>query len=310
LTDSLVPVAERLGTSYIAITTLLVSLIISLPEIFSATYSYLLGHLDIGLGVVIGSVMANVGLIVGISAMVKPLKIEKSIVIRDGLFLIVTTIIVLVFGSDLQYERSEGIVLLLLFIPYALNVWFFEKWRPRKSQNELLIRAKKNLSLFGKGGFKLKPSFLTFVFSGILLIAASYLFSFSLVEIAEAIKMPGIIIGLIFGAIGTSLPNIAAAVHGTMKGFKDAAITETFGSNIFTLLITLGIIIVLAPFSIGGRVFYFDLTWMIIINLLLIFFIFKGYHYREESVTRFEGATLVVFYIVLMVANVLLLYGY
>ena len=144
VTDSLIPVAKKLGTGYIAVTTLLVSLILSLPEIFAAVYSYLLGHLDIGLGVIIGSVMMNVGLITGLSAIIKPLTVEKSVVIRDGVFLVVAAIIVMLFGSDLYYSRSEGWVLLLLFIPYALNVWFFEKWRPAKSQKQKVQRVKNN----------------------------------------------------------------------------------------------------------------------------------------------------------------------
>jgi len=101
-----------------------------------------------------------------------------------------------------------------------------------------------------------------------------------------------------FGGIGTALPNVAAAVQGTIKGYEEAAITETFGSNIFTLLITLGLIIVLKPFTIIAKVFYFDLTWMIIIHLLMISFLFKGYTLHEESITRIEGPSLVIFYII------------
>jgi len=264
LTDSLVPVANRLGTSYIAITTLIVSFILSLPEIFSSVYSYLLGHLDIGLGVVIGSVMANIGLIVGTSAIIKPLTVEKSVVIRDGIFMVVAAGIVLLFGSDLQYSRSEGLVLFLLFIPYAINVWAFEKWRPKKSQKQKVKQVKRSLSLIGSSKFKLKPSLLTFIISALVLIAGSYLFSFSLIKLDEALQLPGILIGLIFGAIGTGIPNIAAAWQGTLKGYKDAAITETFGSNIFTLLITLGIIITLSPFTIQGSVFYFVIRTFIV----------------------------------------------
>ena len=122
----------------------------------------------------------------------------------------------------------------------------------------------------------------------------------------KELNVPSIIIGLVFGAIGTGIPNIAAAIQGTIKGYKDAAITETFGSNIFTLLITLGIIVVLSPFTIAKNVFYFDLTWMIILNLLLVAFIVKGYRYREESITRYEGVALLLFYLTLIVLQVVL----
>ena len=303
MTDSMVPVAKKLGTSYIAVTSLIISLILSMPEIFSSVYSLLLGHIEIGIGVIIGSVMCNIGLIVGLSAVVSPLSVDKKVVIRDGIFLIIVAIIVGIFGSDLRYERTEGIILLLLFVPYAINVWFFEKWQP--STKKHVHKMAKSLSLIGHWKrFKIKPSMLTFIISAVVLIFGSYLFSYSLIELNNNLQMPEILVGLIFGAIGTGMPNIAAALNGTIKGYKDAAITETFGSNIVTLLITLGIIVVMSPFAIAGKVFYFDLTWMIVMNILLVAFIARGYYYKQSSITRFEGAVLLLFYLALLVIQV------
>ncbi len=307
ITDSLVPVANRLGTHYIAITTLLVSFILSIPELFTVIYSGFSGHLNIGLGVIIGSVMINIGLTTGLSASIKPLNVEKLVAIRDGIFLIIAAAVVLMFGMDLNYTRSEGIVLLLLFVPYALNVWSFEKWRPHKEQKEKVKNIKQSLSVIGHFSFlNFKPSLLTFFLGAIILVSGSFLFSFSLVNISGIIPLPEILVGLIFGAIGTGTPNITAAIQGTRKGYKDAAITETFGSNVFTLLVTLGIITILQPFSITGKLLYFDLTWMIIIHILMIAFIFKGYHYREESLTRYEGVALVLLYLALIVLNLIM----
>jgi cation:H+ antiporter len=307
ITDSLVPVANKLGTHYIAITTLLVSFILSIPELFTVIYSGLSGHINIGLGVIIGSVMINIGLTTGLSASLRPLTIEKSVTIRDGIFLILAAAVVLLFGADLNYSRPEGFILILLFIPYALNVWSFEKWRPHKSQKEKVENMKKSLSVIGHFSFlKLKPSLLTFFLGAAILVSGSVLFSFSLINLSRILPLPEILIGLVFGAIGTGIPNITAAIQGTRKGYKDAAITETFGSNIFTLLITLGIITVLQPFAITGKLFYFDLTWMIVIHLLLIAFIFKGYRYREESLTRYEGIALILFYLAIIIINVIM----
>jgi cation:H+ antiporter len=306
VTDSLMPVAKRLGTSYIAVTTLIVSLMLSIPEIFASVYSFFLGHPTLGLGIIIGSVMANIGLTVGISAIIRPLMIEESIVIRDGIFLVCAAGIVLLFGADLTYTRTEGFVLFLLFIPYALNVWFFEKHKPQSHKLGKVKRMQTNLDLIG--GFsklKLKASVLTFFIGTGLLLFGAYLFSFSLIEINLILKFPELIVGLTVGALGPALPNISAAIAGTRKGLKDAAISETFGSNIFTLLITLGIIISLAPLKISPKVFYFDLTWMIVMHVLMIAFILKGYWTKEPSLTRFEGVTLLLFYLALLVMSVL-----
>jgi cation:H+ antiporter len=306
VTDSLIPVAKKLGTSYIAVTTLLVSFTLSVPEIFSAVYSFMSGHLEIGLGVIVGSVVINIGLTIGLSAAIKPLVIDKFVVIRDGFFLITIALIVMVFGSDLQYQRTEGIVLLLLFIPYFLNVWFMEQARSEKKKEEKVLEIEENLERIGeqsKKFLKLKPSVWTFLLGEFLLFLGSYLFSSSLINLSDLINLPDMLIGVVIGAIGTEIPNIAAAIQGTMKGYKDVAIAETFGSNIFTLLITLGIFILLSPFTIPPKIFYFDMVWMIAIHVLMLLFIFKGYRFKEESITRMEGFILIGFWICIVLAN-------
>jgi len=307
MTDSLIPVAQKLGTGYIAITTVLISLLLIIPELFVAIYSYLFGHLNVGLGVIIGSVMINIGLSVGLIAAIKPLKVDKQVAIRDGIFLIAGAVVVLLFGSDLKYTRTEGAVLLVLLIPYALNVWYSEQLRSMKSRKAKVKSIEKNLYLMGKIKiFDFNPSIKIFFLGGFFLALGSYFFSYSLINLSEMLPLPEIVIGIVFGAIGTELPNLFAAVQGTLKGYKDVAITETLGSNIFTLLLIIGTIAVLNPFNIAGKIFYYDLTWMIIINLLMIGFIFKGYRYKEASITRFEGISLVLFYIAILVADIFL----
>src|SRR3989339_41017 len=119
MTDSLVPVAEKLGTSYIAIASILVSIMLSIPEVFVAIYAFFMGHPGISLGVIIGSIICNIGLMTGLSAMIKPLSVDGRVVIRDGVFAFIISIIVFLFGYDLNYGRSEGLVLLVLFITYV-----------------------------------------------------------------------------------------------------------------------------------------------------------------------------------------------
>lgn len=303
MTGSLIPLARRMGTSYVAITTLLVSFMLSVPEIFTSLYSFLLGYPAIGVGVIIGSVMANIGLTIGISAAVRPLWVEKSVVIRDGIFMVIIAMVVFIFGADLAYQPGEGIILLLLFVPYAINVWYTERRKAHAQRNERLQQVQHNLTLFRLPGGFLRASSVSFFLGSAMLVVGSYLFSVSLVGITEAFRLPGLLVGITLGAVGPAIPNIAAGVEGTLKKFKDAAITETFGSNIFTLLVTLGLISLFGPLTIAARVFYFDLTWMIMLNLLLVALIFKGYHYKEASLMRYDGWLLLLFYIVLLVVQ-------
>ncbi len=303
MTGSLIPLARKLGTSYVAITTLLVSFVLSVPEIFTSLYSFLLGYPAIGVGVIIGSIMANIGLTIGISAAVRPLWVEKGVVLRDGIFMVIIAIVVFIFGADLTYRPAEGAILILLFVPYAINVWYTENRKARAHRSEKVQQVQEKLTLFRLPGGFLRASPLSFFLGSVMLIVGSYLFSFSLVEITNSFRLPGLLVGITLGAVGPAIPNVAAGVEGTLKKFKDAAITETFGSNIFTLLVTLGLISLFGPLTIAARVFYFDLTWMIMLNLLLVALIFKGYHYKEASLMRYDGVLLLLFYIALLIVQ-------
>ena len=305
MTDSLVPVAEKLGTSYIAVASVLVSVMLSIPEIFVAIHSFFQGHPGISLGVIIGSIICNIGLMTGLSAIIKPLSVDGHVVIRDGLFAFVISIIVFIFGFDLHYDRGEGLTLMLLFIPYAANVWFFEKGRTMKAKEEELREIKGELSVIGLGGLEMKPGIGVFALGTILLLFGSYLFSYSLIEIATFTGFSDILIGLTIGAIGPSIPNIVSAVDGTIKNYTKIAITETFGSDIFTLLITLGLLATITPFSIDSRWLYYDIPMMIFMTFLMMFFIFKGHLKNEKAILRHEGAILVLFYIITLILNIL-----
>ncbi|MBN1156916.1 hypothetical protein JXA85_04825 [Candidatus Woesearchaeota archaeon] len=304
VTDSMVPVADKLGTTYIAVASLLVSVMLSIPEVIIAVYAFFKGHGGISLGVIIGSIICNIGLMTGISAMIKPLSVDRRVVMRDGIFAFVIAIIVFLFGFDLQFSRIEGATLLLLFVPYILNVWFFEKWRSERAREEELREIKDELKVIGLEGIHFRPGTLLFVLGIAMLLFGSYVFSDGLIKIAQMSGISDVLIGLTIGAIGPSIPNIISAIDGTKKNYTKIAITETFGSDIFTLLVTLGLLATLMPFAIEKKWLQFDIPMMIFMNVLMMFFIFKGHIRRENAIRRHEGALLVLVYVVFLVLNV------
>ena len=306
MTASLVGVAEKLGTTYIAVASILVSIMLSIPEIFVAIYAFFMGHGGISLGVIIGSIICNIALMTGLSAMIKPLSVDSRVVIRDGVFAFVISLIIFIFGYDLSFDRKEGLTLLLLFIPYVANVWFFEKWRTIKEKKEELREIKDELKVIGLRRWKSKPGIFLFILGSILLLIGSYLFSDSLIKIARVTGLADVLIGLTIGAIGPSVPNIISAVQGTIKNYTKIAITETFGADIFTLLVTLGLLAAITPFAIDKKWLFFDIPIMIFMTALMMFFIFKGHIRRgEHAIMRHEGAVLVLFYIIFVILNVL-----
>src|SRR3989344_4338207 len=228
---------------------------------------------------------------------------DKRVVVRDGVFAFVISLIIFIFGFDLSYDRKEGLTLLLLFIPYVANVWFFEKWRTIKEKKEELREIKDELRVIGLKRWKSKPGIFLFILGSILLLIGSYLFSDSLIKVARVTGLSDVLIGLTIGAIGPSVPNIISAVQGTIKNYTKIAITETFGADIFTLLVTLGILAVINPLSIDQKWLFFDIPIMIFMTALMMFFIFKGHLRGENAILRHEGAVLVLFYIIFIILN-------
>ncbi len=308
MTDSLIPIAEKLGTTYIAIASILVSIMLSVPEVIIAIYVFFMGHQGISLGVIIGSIICNIGLMTGLSAMIKPLSVDGRVVIRDGVFAFIISIIVFILGYDLSFDRSDGLILILLFVPYVLNVWFFEKWTTKKARKEELKEIKEELNVIGLAGLELKPGIFVFIMGSASLLFGSYLFSDSLIKIAKFTGISDVLIGLTIGALGPSIPNIASAIHGTVKNYTKIAITETFGSDIFTLLVTLGTLAILMPFSIDKRWLDFDIPMMLFMTFIMMFFILKGHIKKEKAMLRHEGAILVIFYILFIILNFLSFY--
>ena len=298
-TDSLVPVAKRLGTTHVAVALVIVSIVISLPEIFVSLYAVLLGHLNISLGVVIGSIICNIGLMVGLSALIKPLKVNKQIVLRDGIFAVSVAIMVLVLSADAKITRAEGAAFVLMFIPYLVNVWESEKDKHKEAlQKELKeIETELDLVVFGK----VKAGVFTFVIGIFALLLGSFIFSWSLVQISKFSGLSDLLIGLTIGAIGPSIPNIASAIQGTIKGIEDVAISETLGSDIFTLLITLGILSLVQPLELSAGWLRFDIPMMVFMSITLLFFMIS-----RRYISRLEGGFLVFFYFGTLIINIII----
>ena len=153
ITDASIPLANSLNTTNIAIGLVLLSFLLSLPELLVAFFSIIQGHPEIGIGASMGSVIVNLGLIVGISAILHPLRIPRHVITRDAVFMLVITIVVpLIALTNFSLSRRDGVVLLLLFIPYLINVYEQEKTMARtqrKRESDMIV---KTLGFIGKTG--------------------------------------------------------------------------------------------------------------------------------------------------------------
>jgi len=300
LTDSLIPLARKLGITGTFVGLILVSIAVSLPEVLVAVYAQINGYTLLSFGVVLGSITCNIGLMTGLSALTKPLKVSSHIILRDGIFSVVVPILVFAVGSSGQITRIEGLAFLALFIPYVINVYLIEKQRTVKEKEKDLKEVEIELDLVGFEFGKIKSGWLSFVLGLSLLLGGAQLFSNQLINLVKGFGINELLIGLTIGAIGPSIPNIITAFQATQKGMGEIAVSETLGSNIFTMLVTLGILALLSPVTISAEWIRFDIPSVLFMSFLLLFFIVS-----KQTISKIEGGILLFCYIAIVSLKIL-----
>ncbi|OGK14832.1 hypothetical protein A3I50_03010 [Candidatus Roizmanbacteria bacterium RIFCSPLOWO2_02_FULL_37_9] len=301
-TDSLIPVARKLGVSGVAVGLILVSVAVSLPEILVAGYGALQGYPNLSLGVALGSIICNIGLMTGLSALVRPLKVHAYVILRDGIFSVVVPILVFAVAQGKELTRFEGLAFMLLFIPYVINVFLQEKLANKLQKQKEFEDVQIKLRLLGFDIGKLKSGWISFFLGLGLLIFGAQLFTNTLIQIVNIFPVNELLVGLTIGAVGPSIPNIFAAYKATKKGMGDVAVSETLGSNIFTLLVTMGFLAFLSPIKITERWIYFDIPVMIVMSFMLLIFMTT-----RKTISKFEGSILLGSYILALLTQVFLI---
>ncbi len=296
-TDSLIPIARKLGTTTASVGLILVSIAVSLPEILVAVEGVLLGHPAFSFGVTIGSIVCNIGLMIGLSALIKPLKVTDIILLRDGIFSIIVPVLIFAVATGGQITGIEGVAFLLLFIPYVINV-FLQERRDVIEKEELLKGIEIELDLLGFSFAKLRSPWVAFIFGLGLLLVGANVFTHQAIDLARQLSVDERLIGMTIGAIGPSIPNIAAAIQATRRGMTDVAVSETLGSNVFTLLVTLGILAIISPITISLKSLLFDIPVVMVMSFLFFIFMFTG-----RLITKKEGIVLIVGYILFFIVQ-------
>lgn len=263
----------------------------SAPELAVSLQSTLGGQGDIALGNVIGSNIFNVLMILGISALVAPLRVAQQLIRLDVPIMIGISGLLFVFALDRFLQPSDGVILVIGSVVYTL----FLLYQSRKETDED-VQAEYQLEYGNKSeaklGWLLNLGFL--VLGAVVLILGSRLFVFGAVDIAETIGVSQIVIGLTVVAMGTSLPELATSMVATFRGERDIAVGNVIGSNIFNLLTVIG---VAALTSEGGlavppAVLHFDLPVMVAVAVACIPIFATG-----NEISRWEGFLFIGYYV-------------
>ena len=291
--------AATVGISPLIIGLTVVAFGTSAPELAVSLKASLEGQADIALGNVIGSNICNVLLILGVSALISPLIVAQQLIRLDVPIMIGVSALVMLFGLDGEIGRSDGVVLFLGGLAYT--VFLLYQSRQEKDQSVQDEYAK-----YGGGSLSLRETGLNavlFIVGIVLLVYGSQLLVDSAVQIATFLGASPLIIGLTVVAFGTSLPELATSVTASLKGERDIAVGNVIGSNIFNILIVLGLTSAVSGtgIAVSASARSFDIPVMLAVAVMCLPVCFTN-----NEVSRREGVLLVGYYLLYigyMVAN-------
>jgi len=283
-------IAKKLRISEIVIGLTIVSIGTSMPELFVSTSSAIQGSSDISIGNVIGSNICNLLLILGLSSLIHPVKFHKETkLIENPMSIILSLVFLIICNINQDVSRVEGIILLVLFIAFLIYTIIMGK----KSQDEEILQTSledakkisviKNIVLIILGIVALK-------IGGDLVVENAKL-------IAVALNVSEKIIGLTIVAIGTSLPELVTSVTAAIKGESDIAIGNIIGSNIFNILLIIGVSAIITPITYNIS-YNFDMFILFIAMTLMCIFPFIK---PKDIMSRGNGVIFTLLYIVYMI---------
>jgi cation:H+ antiporter len=273
----------------------------SAPEVIVGIEAARAGHSDVALGNVLGSNIANIGLILGIAALVRPARVDGALRRRELPVLLISAGIVPVLLLDGVIARWEAILLLGAAVVYTGAMVVAARQASllaeAKAQAEMSAEAA-DLAGAPKPSGKLKAAVVAIVGLGVLLVGGN-LFVRGAVSTATALGMSERLVGLTIVALGTSLPELITSLIAARKGHSDLAIGNVVGSNIFNVLLCLGTAGVAGTVGAPLATLWFDLAAFVFITVIAALFI-----RTERTITRLEGGAVLGMYAIFMLLTI------
>lgn len=257
LVNSATDIARRLKISSLVIGLTIVAFGTSAPELLVSAEAALSGHPEIALGNVLGSNIANIGFIAGLTAILLPFFVTKKIITLDIKVMILFAVLFTFFAYDGEFNRIEGGIVFLLLIAYTILLL----WMSKKSNEEAKFEDPRN---------NLWLNILIFISSLAGLAFGSDFMVDGASTIATNLGVSERVISVTIVAVGTSLPEFTASIISVLKKEVGITIGNLIGSNIFNVGAVLGISSIIKPIQFDFNEFYPDMVWMLLFSILLL----------------------------------------
>lgn len=287
-------IAKRLGISSLVIGLTVVSFGTSMPELVVNLFSAFQGNADLAVGNVIGSNISNILLILGVSALIVPLTVQRSTVWKEIPLALLAVVLVFIMGNDVLLDgavadllsRTDGILLVSMFIIFMYYTWGMARNGKESIHDEGSVRQ------YGTGMSAL------LIGGGLVgLFLGGKLLVDNAVEVALAAGMSEALVGLTIVAIGTSLPELATSVVAALHKQNDIAVGNIVGSNIFNIFWILGVTSTILPLPFNTAI-SIDVGVAIGATLVLFAVMFIG---KRHTLQRWQGALLLAGFVSYMV---------
>jgi cation:H+ antiporter len=302
-----VAVAKRFKVPTLIIGMTIVAFGTSSPEFIVSLQSALQGHPEISIGNVVGSNIANIGLILGITALILPMAVNRTSVKIDVPFLIFCSLLFFTLAQDNLITRGEGLIFVILLVLFTLlSIYKGKKENPTETPTEEPVKEDAP-----------KEKELNMIAAIIMIIASCAALTFganllidSAVSIAKDFGVSERVISVTLVAFGTSVPELATSIMAAIRKENDIAIGNVVGSNIFNILFVIGGSALITPIeNFDFTAFSFDFYWMIIFTAILALTVIPferiAKKIKDEKtysiLTRFEGFSMIAAYIVYVI---------
>lgn len=269
--DGAVGIAKFCGMSTLLIGMVIVGFGTSAPEMVVSALSAMQGNPELALGNAYGSNIANIALILGVTAVIMPVLVKRDALKRDLPVLLVVTALTIGLLLDGNVSRMDGVILLLVFAAVmGFNIWS-ELHSKKKAAGEVVSDSAESET--AAEPVSLGKSIFWLVLGLALLVLSSRALVWGACDIARALGVSDLLIGLTIVAVGTSLPELASSIVAARKGEDDLAFGNIVGSNLFNTLAVVGIAATIAPMqSFDANVLVRDLPVMVVLTVLLLLF--------------------------------------
>lgn len=272
-------IARALGVAEFVIGATVVAFGTSLPELSSALSAISLGFPDIAISMVVGSNVANIALVTGLTAAVYRIAIHRDVLSTDVPFLIASTIALIIVMVDGVVVMLEGLVLIVMYMAFL---------------NHSIRHPTKGV-IAAEHVEKIDPKNVVGLIGGIVLLTlgAHFLIS-SATSIMVAFNLSGTFVGFLMIAIGTSLPEVLTTFSAARQGLGDIAIGNVIGSNTFNSLMVVGIGSFATTIPVSQDILILAVVAMLLLTVLL------GFSLMKSRITRFEGMLYILLYIIIL----------